>query len=67
MVQLGITDEQHAERVITVHSMSKTDCLAGARIAIVEIRDAALRQRFQEVNTRVVSLDRVGRIEVKNC
>ena len=53
MVQLGITDEEHAGRVITVHSMSKTDCLAGARIAVVEIRDASLRQRFQEVNTRI--------------
>jgi aspartate/methionine/tyrosine aminotransferase len=44
-----ITSEQ-AARVITVHSMSKTDCLAGARLSVVEIRDPALRDRFASVN-----------------
>lgn len=50
LVWLGVADEHHADRVITVHSMSKTDCLAGARLAVVEIRDRQLRQRFEEIN-----------------
>ena len=39
LVRQGVIGEEHAERVITVHSISKTDCLAGARLAVVEIRD----------------------------
>ncbi|RPI99383.1 MAG: pyridoxal phosphate-dependent aminotransferase, partial [Chloroflexi bacterium] len=53
LVWLGVADELHADRVITVHSMSKTDCLAGARLAVVEIRDEALRQRFEEINAQI--------------
>ena len=51
LVRLGVVDEEQADRVITVHSMSKTDCLAGARLAVVEIRDQQLRQRFEELNS----------------
>ena len=53
LVRSGILDEAQAQRVITVHSMSKTDCLAGARLAVVEIRDQPLRQRFEELNSRI--------------
>lgn len=53
MIHLGLVDDASADRVITVHSMSKTDCLAGARLAVVEIRDRALRQRFEAVNAHV--------------
>lgn len=53
MVRLGVADERCADRVITVHSMSKTDCLAGARLAVVEIRDRALRERFAEINAHI--------------
>ncbi|MCC6799685.1 MAG: pyridoxal phosphate-dependent aminotransferase [Anaerolineae bacterium] len=53
LVRLGVVDERRADRVITVHSMSKTDCLAGARLAVVEIRDRALRQRFEAVNAQI--------------
>ncbi len=53
LVQLGMIAGHHAERVITVHSMSKTDCLAGARLAVVEIRDQQLRQRYQELNAHI--------------
>lgn len=49
--RLGSLDEEQTKRVITVHSMSKTDCLAGARLAVVEIRDQLLRQHFDEVNS----------------
>ena len=53
LVRLGVVDQAQAERVITVHSMSKTDCLAGARMAVVEIREHALAQRFHELNARI--------------
>jgi len=46
LVATGGVTSQEASRLITVHSMSKTDCMAGARLSIVEIRDAALRERF---------------------
>lgn len=50
LVRDGLLDESHTERVISVHSMSKTDCLAGARLAVVEIRPAELRERFRALN-----------------
>ena len=51
LVRLGDLDEEQTDRVITVHSMSKTDCLAGARLAVVEIRDQQLRRSFEELNS----------------
>ncbi|MDW8279108.1 MAG: pyridoxal phosphate-dependent aminotransferase [Anaerolineales bacterium] len=53
LVQEGIITAEQADRVISVHSMSKTDCLAGARLSVVEIRPAALRARFRAVNDRI--------------
>jgi aspartate/methionine/tyrosine aminotransferase len=51
LVRLGEVNGEQADRVITVHSMSKTDCLAGARLAVVEIRERELRQRYEELNS----------------
>ena len=53
LVRLGVVDEEQADRVITIHSMSKTDCLAGARLAVVEIRDQQLRQCFEALNSLI--------------
>jgi aspartate/methionine/tyrosine aminotransferase len=53
LVYEGILTDEQAERVLTVHSMSKTDCLAGARLAVVEIRDAELRARYQALNAHI--------------
>lgn len=53
LVREGRLTEAQAERVITVHSLSKTDCLAGARLSVVEIRPAVLRERFRAVNERI--------------
>lgn len=50
LVREGIITEEQAERVISVHSMSKTDCLAGARLSVVEIRPPELRERFRALN-----------------
>ena len=51
LVQHGEVAEEQADRVITVHSISKTDCLAGARLAVVEIRAKELKQRYAELNS----------------
>ncbi|MCC7209037.1 MAG: pyridoxal phosphate-dependent aminotransferase, partial [Anaerolineae bacterium] len=53
LVWLGLNSEHEADRVISVHSMSKTDCLAGARLAVVEIRDRDLRARYAAVNAHI--------------
>jgi aspartate/methionine/tyrosine aminotransferase len=53
LVRLGEVNEEQADRVITVHSMSKTDCLAGARLAVIEIREKQLRQRYEQVNSLI--------------
>ncbi|TSA19489.1 pyridoxal phosphate-dependent aminotransferase [bacterium] len=46
LVSKGMLSEEQTARVITVHSVSKTDSLAGARLAIVEIRHDGLFGRF---------------------
>jgi hypothetical protein len=53
LVRDGVLTDEQADRVLTVHSMSKTDCLAGARLAVVEIRDAELRDRFEALNAHI--------------
>ena len=53
LVRTGILSDTQVDRLITVHSMSKTDCLAGARLAVVEIREQNLRQRFQSINSLI--------------
>jgi aspartate/methionine/tyrosine aminotransferase len=47
-----LTKEQTA-RVITVHSVSKTDSLAGARLAIVEIRHEKLYRQFVQSHKHI--------------
>ena len=53
LVWAGAIDAHSADRVLTVHSMSKTDCLAGARLAVVEIRERALREQYAEINALI--------------
>jgi len=47
----GHITKENLKRVITVHSVSKTDCLAGARLSVVEIMDAELKRKFDRVNS----------------
>lgn len=49
----GIVMEAQADRVISVHSMSKTDSFAGARLAVVEIREREIHQRFEALNSYI--------------
>ena len=53
LVYLGAVTDEQAERVITVHSMSKTDCLAGARLSVVEIRQREVLSRFRRLNDSI--------------
>jgi hypothetical protein len=54
LARLGYISTEQADRLITVHSLSKTDCLAGARLSVVEIRDPDLRACFEAVNRSIV-------------
>ena len=49
----GLITEEQADRVITVHSMSKVDSFAGARLTVVEIRDTQIRQRLEALNSNI--------------
>lgn len=53
LVRQGVINEVQADRVISVHSMSKTDSFAGARLAVVEIRVREIRQRFESINLHI--------------
>jgi aspartate/methionine/tyrosine aminotransferase len=50
LVRAGYLTRTQGENVISVHSVSKTDCLAGSRLAVVEIRNPGLHSRFDAVN-----------------
>ncbi|MFB3825769.1 MAG: aminotransferase class I/II-fold pyridoxal phosphate-dependent enzyme [Bryobacteraceae bacterium] len=53
LTDLGYISTGQAGRLITVHSLSKTDCLAGARLSVVEIRDQEMRARFKAINDTI--------------
>ena len=46
LVRHGAITEAQSNRVISVHSMSKTDSYAGGRLAVIEIRERQIRERF---------------------
>ena len=49
----GNITEAQVDRVITVHSMSKVDSFAGARLTVVEIRERQIFQRFGALNSQI--------------
>ncbi len=53
LIAAGRITSAQAERLITVHSLSKTDCLAGARLSVIEIRDTLLCRRFRTLIDQV--------------
>lgn len=53
LIRLGYISAEQGDRLVTVHSLSKTDCLAGARLSVVEIRDETLRGRFEAINSTI--------------
>jgi aspartate/methionine/tyrosine aminotransferase len=46
MVQQGLICSDHLHYLITVHSLSKTDCFAGGRLAVAEILHPQLHGQF---------------------
>jgi len=53
LVREGRLSSTQIGRVITIHSVSKTDCLAGARLAVVELRNEELAERFADVHRHI--------------
>jgi aspartate/methionine/tyrosine aminotransferase len=53
LVRSAQITEKQADKIVTVHSVSKTDCLAGARLAVLEIRDESLFSTFNERNNLI--------------
>lgn len=49
LARSGYITEEEASYVVTVHSMSKTDSYAGARLSVVEIRHGELFEKFRSV------------------
>jgi aspartate/methionine/tyrosine aminotransferase len=50
----GYITEENSNKLITIHSLSKTDSFAGARLSVAEIRDEKLFTRFNEINKQIV-------------
>lgn len=48
LVQDGQIFSEQLSNVITVHSLSKTDCFAGARLAVAEVNDEKLLESFRD-------------------
>ncbi len=53
LMRHGAITEAQADRVISVHSISKTDSYAGARLAVIEIRERQIRERFNALNAHI--------------
>lgn len=53
LVDEGKIYKDQLSKVISVHSLSKTDSFAGARIAVTEISDKKLKKRFSELNSLI--------------
>lgn len=49
----GYISDDHAKHLVTVHSLSKTDSFAGARLSVIEIRHDELYQRFKKINDTI--------------
>ena len=53
LVRGGFLSHAHGDRLIVIQSVSKTDSLAGSRLAVAEIRDAGLREAFTTIHRTV--------------
>jgi aspartate/methionine/tyrosine aminotransferase len=53
LVSNGYLLKEQTKNLITVHSLSKTDCFAGARLAVVEILHPELSDKFREINAGI--------------
>jgi aspartate/methionine/tyrosine aminotransferase len=53
LIKKGVISSAKIQYIITVHSLSKTDCFAGARLAVLEILHPALHQKFSNLNATI--------------
>jgi aspartate/methionine/tyrosine aminotransferase len=53
LVKYGYLASEKLKHLITVHSLSKTDCFAGARLSVVEILHPDLYQKFDSLNQSI--------------
>ncbi|KAF0153035.1 MAG: hypothetical protein FD143_475 [Ignavibacteria bacterium] len=49
LVEEGYLTEEESSYAITVHSVSKTDSLAGARLSVIEIRHTEIAEKYRDV------------------
>ena len=49
----GYISSEQSDCVITIHSLSKTDSYAGARLSVIEIRNKTIRDRFVNINVTI--------------
>jgi aspartate/methionine/tyrosine aminotransferase len=55
LLQNGYLSEDQSNHLVTIHSVSKTDSFAGARLSVIEIRHNELFQKFKAVNSTIKS------------
>lgn len=53
-VQSGLLASEKLKNLITAHSLSKTDCFAGARLTVVEIAHPAIKEKFALINETII-------------
>jgi aspartate/methionine/tyrosine aminotransferase len=53
LIKIGQLRNSQAKYLLTVNALSKTDCFAGARLAVIEILHPALKKKYSEINSTV--------------
>ncbi|MEI7811621.1 MAG: pyridoxal phosphate-dependent aminotransferase [Ignavibacteria bacterium] len=46
----GYINDEQSDHLITIHSLSKTDSLAGARLSVIEIRHKEIYEKFKTIS-----------------
>jgi len=54
LYKIGALSDQDMSYLITVHSLSKTDCFAGARLSVIEINHSDLFPKFKSINDNII-------------
>jgi len=53
LYSVGYITTEQAGCLITIHSLSKTDSYAGARLSVIEIRNKTVRDKFVQINNTI--------------
>jgi aspartate/methionine/tyrosine aminotransferase len=53
LLENGYISEDQSNYLVTIHSMSKTDSFAGARLSVIEIRNNELFRKFKDVSSTI--------------